>query len=191
MKNTFFLLILLSFTNAVLAQVSTVVSWTEKTKLETKNTIYYNAARKLTWNDFKGVSNQPEPIAAITSSGFGYMCNMHTVDGKGAINVNIYCYFNKPNSWVRKGKNTAYILNHEQHHFDVTYIAAKMFIDKVKAAGLTTSNMDVMLSKIYKECCGVMNKMQNDYDAETKNGLLKNKQEEWNKFIDAQLISFL
>jgi hypothetical protein len=187
MKNTFFLLMLLSFTNAALAQVSTVISWTEKTKLDPKNTIYYNATKKLVWDDFKGTASQPEPIAAITASGFGYKSAMHTVNGKGEITVSIYCYFNKQNSWVRKGKNTAYILNHEQHHFDVTYIAAKMFIDKVKAAGLTTSNMETLLSKIYKECTTAMHKMQNDYDKETNNGQIKEKQEEWNKFIELQL----
>lgn len=176
------------YVNITKAQVTINIVWTEKTKLDAKNTIYYNTNKKLVWSDFKGNPAEPEPIAAVTSSGFGYDASMHAINGKGAISVNIYCYFNKPNSWVRKGKNTTYILNHEQHHFDVTYIVAKMFIDKVKAAALTTENMNAQLAKIYKDCCAIMNKMQSDYDAATKNGQIKVKQEEWNKFIETQLL---
>jgi hypothetical protein len=180
--------VLVLFLNLVsYSQITTTISWTEKTSMNSNDVIYYNSNRKLSWKDFKGAPNQPTPIAAITSSGFGYKAGMRSVNGKGTINVSIYCYFNKQNSWVRNGKNTAYILNHEQHHFDATYLAAKLFIAKVKAAGLTTENMNASLDKIYKECSGILNKMQNDYDGQTRNGRQEDKQAEWNKFFEERL----
>ncbi len=191
MKNIMTVLFFLLCINKISAQVTTNITWTEKTKLPTNNTIYYNASKKLVWANFEGKPTQSEPIAAITTSGFGYNASMHTINDKGQINVSIYCYFSKPNSWVRKQKNTAYILNHEQHHFDITYIAAKIFIDKVKAAALTTTNMNDELSAIYKQCYAAMNKMQNNYDTETKNGQIKEKQEEWNKAIQLLLDAHL
>jgi hypothetical protein len=156
--------------------------------MNTKDVIYYNANKKLTWADFNGPQGPPSAVAAITSSGFGYNAAMQSSNGKGSITVSVYCYFSKPNSWVRKGKTTTYILNHEQHHFDATYICAKMFIEKVNASKLTTSNMNEILAKFYKECCANMQKMQSDYDGETKNGQLKDKQEKWNTFFNEELL---
>ncbi len=170
------------------AQITTTVTWTEKTKLSASNVIYYNKDRKLTWADFKGTPNKPDPTAAITSSGFGYKAGMRSRNGKGSINVEIYCYFSKPNSWVKPGKNTAYILNHEQHHFDATYIIAKTFIAKVKVAALTPVNMNNELAKIYKECSALLNKMQDDYDTQTRNGIDKVKQAAWDEIFREKLV---
>jgi hypothetical protein len=188
MKNTAFFSFLLFITTACNAQITTTITWTEKTKLTAANVIYYNASKKLIWADFKGTPDKPDPTAAITSSGFGYNAGMRSKNGKGTINVDIYCYFNKPNSWVKKGKNTAYILNHEQHHFDATYIIAKTFITRVKEAALTPDNMNTELARIYKDCNVLLNKMQDDYDTQTRNGIDKAKQANWDEIFKEKLL---
>ncbi len=170
------------------AQITTNISWVEKSSMNAADVIYYNANTKLVWADFIGPQGPPSIVAAITSSGFGYKAGMHSSNNKGEINVSVYCYFSKPKSWVRKGKNTSYILNHEQHHFDATYICAKAFIEKVKATKLSITNMNDVLANLYKESCANMNKMQADYDGETKNGQLKDKQEKWNNFFTEKLL---
>jgi hypothetical protein len=186
----FILLFLLFFTFyiAANAQITTTISWVEKSNANAADVIYYNPNKKLAWADFKGTPGPPSVVAAITSSGFGYKAGMKSTNGKGEISVSVYCYFSKPNSWVRKGKTTAYILNHEQHHFDATYICTKRFIEKIRTANLTTTNMNDVLAKLYKECSTEMRKMQADYDGETMNGQLKDKQEKWNTFFDRTLI---
>ena len=181
----FFFLVFLSFFLYLLpvAQVTTNVYWTEQTEMNKTNTIYYNPTKNLLWDDFKGVPGSPGPVAAITASGFGYKANMNSSNGKGEINVAVFCYFNKKGSWVKPGKTTTYILNHEQHHFDVIYLAAGIFINKLKNTVITTSNCNLVLPKIYKECCDMMNKMQDDYDGQTMNGQLEDKQKKWNNFF--------
>ena len=169
------------------AQVTTNVYWTEQTEMNKTNTIYYNPTKNLLWDDFKGVPGSPGPVAAITASGFGYKANINSSNGKGEINVAVYCYFNKKGSWVKPGKSTTYILNHEQHHFDVSYLAAGIFINKLKNTVITTSNCNLVLPKIYKECCDMMNKMQDDYDGQTMNGQLEDKQKKWNNFFAAKV----
>jgi hypothetical protein len=191
MQKIGFLFFLCFFLLGAQAQITTTINWTEKTKLIPKDVIYYNINKKLTWADFIGIPNRPYPIAAITTSGFGYTCSMQSTNGKGTINVNIYCFFSKPKSWVKKDKKTAYILTHEQHHFDATYIAAKDFIAKVKAATLTVDNMNEVISAIYKECYAALNKMQEDYDTETNNGRLTEKQKQWNTFFDQKLVTII
>ncbi len=178
---------MLFFIASCYGQVTTNVYWTEQTEMSKPSTIYYNPNKNLVWADFKGIPGPPSPVAAITASGFGYKANMSSSGGKGEINVAIYCYFNKNSSWVRLGKTTAYILNHEQHHFDVSYLAAGIFMNKIKNAALTTSNCNVLLQRVYKECCDMMNKMQDDYDGQTMNGQLEDKQQKWNVFFSEKI----
>jgi hypothetical protein len=172
------------------AQAYVQIYNTEKTGINSKEAIYFNKNKKLSWVDFKGIPDMPEPTAAITSSGFGYKAAMKSVDGKEEINIGIYCYFNKKKSWVRKGRNTPYILNHEQHHFDATYIASKMFIKKLMESNITAENMNTLLSVVYKESIASLNKMQNDYDFQSKNGRDQIKQAEWDKFFIEKLAEF-
>jgi hypothetical protein len=172
------------------AQVTVNVQWTQKTKLNAKEVIYYNTNKKLEWKDFLGTPPPPSSVAAVTSSGFGYSANMKSTNGKGEINIAVYCFFTKQKSWVRVKNKTAYILEHEQHHFDASYLAALGFIQKVKAANITTENMNDILSKLYKSSATLMQSLQNNYDSETNNGLNKEKQAEWNKYFNTMLITF-
>jgi hypothetical protein len=187
MKYHLFFILFFSFYFTVDAQIITNIAWVEKSNAKPADVIYYNPNKKLVWTDFKGTPGPPSAVAAITSSGFGYKAGMKSSNGKGEINVSVYCFFSKPNSWVRKGKTTAYILNHEQHHFDATYICTKRFIEKIRSTILTTSNMNDVLAKLYKECSAELRKMQADYDGETMNGQLKDKQEKWNIFFEEKL----
>ena len=165
------------------AQFVTNVYRTEQSGMDLNDIIYYNPAKSLVWKDFKGDPVEGGPVAAITSSGFGYKADMKTSGGKGQINVAVYCYFSKGKSWVKPGRTTPYILNHEQHHFDASYLASTLFMEKVKAILLTPANCNTVLPRLYRECCDMMNKLQNDYDGQTKNGQLPEIQEKWNGFF--------
>lgn len=90
-------------------------------------TVYFTSSKGLNWNDFKGKPENNSPAVAMTASGFGYQADFKSTGNKAQLNIAIYCYFNKKNSWVRPGKTTEYILNHEQHHFDISFIAANIF----------------------------------------------------------------
>ncbi|MEI2747991.1 MAG: hypothetical protein V9E88_04450 [Ferruginibacter sp.] len=52
------------------------------------------------------------------------------------------------------------------------------------------SEINSRLQQIYQECIDAMDKMQNEYDAQTKNGQLREKQEEWSKRINSMLKQF-
>lgn len=186
MKHFFFLLFIFLMVKSE-AQVTVTVKWLPHVPPVNSDTIYYNASRKLTWPDFKGTPGKPADALAITSSGLGYVATMQSLNGKTAIDINVYCYFSKQSSWVRPGKESDYALNHEQHHFDITYIITSLFIQKLKQAKFTRNNYGSEVEKIYKESCQELEKMQNDYDGQTKNGQLKNIQAAWNDVISKQL----
>lgn len=83
--------------------------------------------------------------------------------------------------------NSDYALMHEQHHFDITYINACLFIQKLKAAHFTSNNYEVLVDQIHDECYEALGKMQDDYDGQTMNGRLPKVQLSWNKKIDKEL----
>ena len=134
--------------------------------------IYYDPENKLAWENFKGKvpAADNSRVAAITMSGFGYTASMASSGGKGELKIKVYCFFNKNKSWVKPGKTTAYILNHEQHHFDISYIGACIFVDKIQSAIITAYDYNNLLPRIYDECVEAMNKMQDEYDGQTRNG---------------------
>lgn len=167
--------------------LQTNVSWTTDTSLSSADVVYFDPVKNLEWDDFAGVPPDGGRAAAVTVSGFGYLANVNTRAGSGAIDIKVYCYFHKNKSWVKPGRNTSYILRHEQHHFDISYIAASLFAEKLKHADFTAGNYDQLLSQLYDESTAVMNKLQDDYDGETKNGQLRDVQAQWNENVDARI----
>ncbi|MGC4102641.1 hypothetical protein [Ferruginibacter sp.] len=183
----YILFFLLLIGEKAVAQTVATVRWSAYHPSEKSDTIYYDPAKKLIWRNFKGTAGEPAEAAALTSSGFGYDAMVRMSGGRITIIIDVYCYFSKERSWVRKGYETDYALNHEQHHFDVTYIVANNFINKLNKAAFTAGNYSDLIEKIYRESCNELDKMQNDYDGQTSNGRLKDIQDEWNKKINQQL----
>ena len=183
----FFVLILFTFSFVTQAQLSTSVFWTEQSTMPSSEVIYYSTSRQLSWKDFRGNPDAASRASAMTASGFGYKADYKNVGSKTNIIISVYCYFNKNNSWVKGGRTTDYILNHEQQHFDISFIAASLFLEKLKTTAITKSNYNVVLPNLYKECCNVMNKMQDEYDGQTKNGQLKDEQERWNNYLKEKI----
>ena len=153
-----------------------------------KNIISYYPGKKLTWPDFQGTPND-NVSSAITSSGIGYHFNLHRTDDSAWFTFTVNCTFSKEKSWVLPDKKTDYVLRHEQNHFDITYINALSFIEKLKKLSLSVKDYKNEIATVYRESTKELNKMQNDYDTETKNGQDKIKQEEWNKKIAAKVSS--
>lgn len=168
------------------AQVNTIIEWHTG---NASDTIFYDPSNKLEWDDFRGRPVRTSIAAAITESGFGYKLAMKTSGRKTNIIITIVCFFNRTGSWVKPKMASDYALVHEQHHFDLTYIAARLFYEKLKAARFTADNCAALVEKINDDCYKELDRMQNEYDGQTQNGRLRNVQADWNKKIDLQLES--
>lgn len=187
----FFIILFILLSNSGKSQLTTTIRWQLNKNIRTKDTVYYDPSVKLIWNDFKGAPDMSSKAAAITASGFGYAMAIQSKNGVATLDITVMCYFIKPRSWVKDNMNSDYALTHEQHHFDITYINACLFVKKLREANFTTDNYKSVLRKLYSESQDSMHAMQNSYDGETKNGQLKNIQSEWNKKIDLQLVSVI
>jgi hypothetical protein len=186
MRMKYFLVGLLMMTAApLLAQRTTVnVSMPQRTAPTQSDSIYYDPARKLTWADFQGKPKPEVGAVAVTNSGFGFGMGSRTRDGQTTINITIHCSFSKSRSWVKSGHNNVYVLGHEQRHFDLTWYCARQFYKKLLGSQLTATNFSSMVTAAYTEYTNLMQRLQDQYDTETNNGILKDKQAIWNKKID-------
>ncbi len=154
------------------------------------DTVYYKDFPKLTWDNFTGKPPVTGNEAALTSSGFGFGAGMKYKEGKGTLNITVYCFFLKDRSWVKKNRKTDYILNHEQHHFDISYLAMARFISNLQKINFTMDNYSAKLNAAYDESYDYMTSLQDDYDGQTKNGQLKDKQAEWVIKIDKMIAGY-
>ena len=172
--------------NVAAQKIETNITWLTNIP-DAENNIRYNSKQKLTIEDFKGTADVSTDAVAITSSGFMFKAGYHSSGGKAILSVAVYCSFYKNESWMKeKGKNT-YILAHEQHHFDISYLNTLLFIKKLKQTRFSQDNYMEQLKTVYKEVVEKMEAMQNKYDTETGNGINKEKQAEWNEKIEGLL----
>jgi hypothetical protein len=185
-----FFLVLLCGANFSFAQITTQINFLQPVAKENSDTIYFNSTKNLVWSNFKGATLERGMVIAETSSGFGFNAGLKTKNGRGALVVNVFCYFDKTKSWVKPGKESDYALRHEQNHFNVSYIATNNFIKRLRAAKFTTQNYNQLLNEIYTQSMNDLQIMQNDYDGQTQNGIIKAKQVIWNKKIEDEVKEF-
>ena len=171
--------------------IETNITYTNSISGADNRFIVYAAKQNLAITNFEGKPDINNDAVAITSSGFLFKAGFRNKNGKAILNILVDCSFDKQLSWMKdKGKNE-YILSHEQHHFDISYISTLLFIKKLKQASLTVDNYKDQLQTIYNNAINNMEQLQSKYDIETSNGLLKDKQEIWNNKINQQLASLI
>ncbi|MFT3681107.1 MAG: hypothetical protein QM791_12585 [Ferruginibacter sp.] len=162
---------------------------TKPASLTGSSYIFYSPGEKLAIGDFQADPESNSRAVAITSSGFAFSAGFRGNEDEAVLNIDVYCNFNKSKSWMKeKGKNK-YILGHEQLHFDISYLTTMRFIQKLKQAKFTTSNYNQVVQKIYRESVNELQAKQDQYDSETMNGQLEDKQLAWMEKVGKELES--
>ncbi len=181
--------LLISFTTSVYCQKVNVKVRYVSMKIKTgDDTIYYRPSAKLMWTDFRGKPPLNNPAGAVTSSGFAYNADIHFDDNdRMTLELDVFCYFTRHDSWKKPATNSAYHLEHEQHHFDITYLATLNFIKSVKQAHFTPDNYNRVLSDLFNTAYDKNIAMQHKYDSETQHSIDKVQQESWNQKITEML----
>jgi len=143
--------------------------------------IEWSPEKRLTWNDYLAEPSSLSDAAAITSTALGIEYHIRNM----VLSYKITCRFSKTRSW---GKHkTAYILQHEQGHFDITEIFARKLAKEIKAYKFNPRKYQDDLGKIYKKVMDEKEEYQNKYDTETDYSRNKEKQAEWLKKINEEL----
>jgi len=175
-------------THECFSQKVIVHAFMENKKIKPGNdTIYYEFNRSLTWQDFKGTPDNNHFGGAVTASGFAFDSQMN-FDGKNIyLDVGVYTFFSKGDSWKKPQINSAYHLLHEQHHFDITRLGTQKLISEIAKAHFTKDNYNALLNSIFNKAYNENESIQRLYDRETNHSINVNKQLEWNDKIAAEI----
>lgn len=183
----FFAMIFLNVFCSFCQKVQVHISLIEKEALTDCDTIYYTGKKLLTWNDFKGKPVINAKAGAVTASGFAYNAAISKVMNDVTMNIFIYTFFIKHESWKKPFINDDYHLLHEQHHFDISRLGAEKFYDQLSDASFTINNYKKVLSQIFDKTYSENLALQDKYDLETEHSIKRTEQLAWNNTINKEL----
>ncbi|TPN84753.1 DUF922 domain-containing protein [Aquimarina algicola] len=143
----------------------------------------YTERSELAWSDFRGRPDIGSHFDASVNTGITYQWSYGK--DKGAIELNYqvdsFCYPSL--SWVKKGQMSDDLLSHEQLHFDISELHARIMRKRLKEykAG---KNIRRDLNKMYKLVERMRIIMQERYDEETDHSKNKEGQKKWEKKVE-------
>jgi hypothetical protein len=153
--------------------------------------IYWDEGRKLTWNDFKSNINRKggDNVVAYTNCGWIYSYEKSS-DPKAPVKIKVETVFNIDKSWKDVKRINDYVLLHEQKHFDVAEVFARKLRKEISEKIRTSSDFDKYFKGIYNRILKEYQDFQRAYDGETKNGMVEEKQSEYNRIIAEELENY-
>jgi hypothetical protein len=147
------------------------------------DSLFYHASRKLRWSDFKANPPVRSKSAAVSYTSFAYEGNsLHKKDTL-LLNLTLQVFFIKSASWSKLIAMDAAGLAHEQLHFDITWLVALRFQQRIKTMPLTIEDYDSIIQYQYLESFREMNRLQDAYDDETDHGQNLVAQLKWQRII--------
>lgn len=150
-------------------------------------TFSWSEDRSLVWSDFRGQPDLQNDAVASTASGISFGFSINKAGRKiTGFTANVECVFYPNTSWHKPEDATAYILKHEQFHFNITELHARKFRKKIKSLK-PSSKVQGQLNNLYQAISKASFDMQKQYDAETNHSINKIKQAEWETFIISEL----
>ena len=153
-------------------------------------TVTWNASQKLSWADFKGSPDLESDAVALTASGitFGYSVKT-SGDRIVQFSTTVETHFYPNKSWYLKDKSNEHILGHEQLHFDITELYARMFRAQISKVEVN-QNVKKQLNRLHDLINVAVSETQKKYDEETQHSINAVKQREWNNFIEKELAKY-
>lgn len=141
---------------------------------------------KLTWEDFQGRPDLRSPFVAMTSSGIVFSYQVVSENGKLSLTTEVEANFQPKMSWYKPEKVNNHVLQHEQGHFNITEIHARK-LRKDFEEYKVTKNYERELSAIFTRINRERQAMQDRFDKETDHSQNKEKEAEWQVFINKEL----
>lgn len=157
-------------------------------KSTNEETMTWNESIKLTWRDFKA---DPDPIsnaAALTASGITFGYSVKT-SGKRIVDytTTVEAHFYPNKSWYLKNKADAYILGHEQLHFDITELYARKFREQLSKL-VVNQNVKEQMKRLHTAINEAVSETQKRYDTQSNHSINVEVQKQWETFIQEELL---
>lgn len=147
----------------------------------------WNEEKPLSWSDFQGEPNHRISYDASTNSGMSYSWSLSTsAQGKNEFKYEVRSNFYPNLSWVKSAEKNEHLLAHEQLHFDISELHARK-LRKAMLEYCLGENVKQDLRDIYHRIEGDRQRMQEQYDAESKHSIDRENEAKWQEFVKQEL----
>ncbi|MCH2490966.1 MAG: DUF922 domain-containing protein [Flavobacteriales bacterium] len=149
----------------------------------------WSETKKLTWNDFKGTPSGSNDYVASTNSGISFSYSYRTRNGETKFDYTVQSNFYPELSWYRPTLVSDYILQHEQTHFDISELFARMLrkqLAQLDAAAADKETVDAL----YQQIELARREMQYQYDRESEHSKNKEVELQWRAYIANELQAY-
>lgn len=148
--------------------------------------IEWSESKKLTWADFQGTEPRGQDYAASSSTGISFTYSVKRYGDDMDLDYSVKCHFYPEESWYDRSSASAYILKHEQTHFDISELHARILRKLISEASFS-KDLKIEIKAIYKEVEKQRGKMQHRFDTETNHSINKEKEFLWEEFVTKKL----
>ena len=151
--------------------------------------IFWKENQKLTWQNFNGKSVPSAGFVASTNSGISFQYSYSIKNNDVTVNFTVQSFFDPSDSWYMPEKVNDHILKHEQAHFDISEIHARLLRKNLEGKKFT-KRVKLEVETIYNQVEQKRRAMQTKFDAETDHSRLKEKEAFWQQYIAKQLSEY-
>ncbi|QAA82902.1 DUF922 domain-containing protein [Aequorivita sp. H23M31] len=148
--------------------------------------IYWSSDTKLTWKDFRGTPLEKARFVASTRTGIHFKYTYSINEGDIKVEFTAESFFDPQESWYIPKKVSQNVLNHEQGHFDISELHARILKKRLQAKKFT-SGVKSEVEAIYLQLESERKAMQRKFDEETNHSLNLDKEKLWEERIAKQL----
>lgn len=149
--------------------------------------IAWQPNESLSWADFKGSPNARGNFVASTGSG---MSQSYVIASNGVLDkkrTHVIAHFYPEYSWYVAKDTTAGLLKHEQTHFDITEIHARILNRRIQSYSFT-SNAKAEVKALYEQVEKERRAMQKAFDKETNHSINIEEEKKWEARITRLLL---
>lgn len=143
--------------------------------------------RPLTWRDFDGKVKKESPFHAETFWEISYKMATARFSGDTAITDAEIELSLGEKSWVKKDKQTDYLLKHEQGHFDIAVICAREMMLIFKNTTFYKKDYRAKSYAVYFDIMKKYRELEKQYDNETRHSMDEAQQQKWDEYISREL----
>ncbi|MBG44059.1 MAG: DUF922 domain-containing protein [Aequorivita sp.] len=151
--------------------------------------ILWNENQKLSWNDFRGKPIPSASFVASTNTGISFQYSYSIKNGDVNVEYSVDSFFSPEGSWYIPQRVNSHILRHEQAHFDISELHARMLRKNLHEKKFT-KRIKSEIEDIYKQVEQKRRAMQTKFDAESDHSRNEEKEIFWQKYIAQQLAAY-
>lgn len=145
--------------------------------------IVWTEDRSLNWGNFKAANAaQRSQTAAYSYCGIAYHVKRSS-DPNGRIEIVVKSTFDEDKSWKKTNNLGPYLLKHEQVHFDIAEVFARILRRQIKEKIKKSSDYDRIFKTLYQTVYDDYRRFQEQYDRETNHSINKEQQAFYNQLV--------